>query len=310
MGITVGGAILQAVAQDVFAPLADRSIIMQDNRKQRGLPPERLHAYQQGDYILWKSDSLLLDEGPLTSQLHGPYIVLRQNGNIISAQHCSNGKTYQLHHERCHIFPDNAEIAKEVARQDFPEEHIIVRITAHKGTLEARESLSFYTLFSDDDTAWLPYTEVKDTGALDTYANARICTRVLLLPTTREVEAVARRYSAIDLPTLMGSVRSIDSYSLPGIAEAVYVSYHAFSHEPFHAAALPDLEFREYFLSAKVIKITPRRFDIRFTQLQYTVAWSLHKVVAYVTRYLPPNTVLLDKAMLDDHPQLFAALRA
>ena len=31
MGITVGGAILQAVAQEVFAPLAARSIVMQDN---------------------------------------------------------------------------------------------------------------------------------------------------------------------------------------------------------------------------------------------------------------------------------------
>jgi hypothetical protein len=124
------------------------------------------------------------------------------------------------------------------------------------------------------------------------------------------VEATERRYKTVNLPSLVGTSRSIDGYSLPSIAEVIYVSYHAFSHEPFHAATLPDLQFKEYFLSAKVIKITPRRFDIRFTQLSYTVAWSLHKVVAYVQRHLSPNAVLLDKDMLEAHPQLFAALRA
>ena len=303
-------ASLDAALQALQTTADKFNAFRKNHRKQRGLPSDRLHSYQQGDYILWKSDALLLEEGPLTSRLHGPYRVLSQEGNIITAQHCSNGKTYDLHHERCHIFTDNEDIAKEVARQDFPDQHSIVQITAHKGTLEARESLSFYTMFSDDDQAWLPYTEVKDTVALDTYAKTRTCTRVLLLPTTQDVEATERRYKTVNLPTLVGTLRSIDGYSLPSIAEVIYVSYHAFSHEPFHAATLPDLQFKEYFLSAKVIKITPRRFDIRFTQLSYTVAWSLHKVVAYVQRHLSPNDILLDKDMLEAHPQLFAALRA
>ncbi len=303
-------ASLDAALQALQAASDKHNAFRKNHRKQRGLPPERLHAYQPGDYILWKSDSLLLDEGPLTSQLHGPYLVQSQEANIVTAQHCSNGKTYKLHHERCHIFPDSADIAREVARQDFPDEHIIVSITAHRGTLEARESLSFFVLFSDDDSAWLPYSAVKDTLAMGTYAAARVCTRILLLPTTLAVEATARRYAAIDLRTLMASGRSIDGYLLPSISEAVYVSFHAFADAPFHEAALPDIEFREYFLSAKVIKITPKRFDIRFTSLNYTVAWSLLRVLAYIKRHLSPADVLLDNDQLQAHPQLFAALRA
>ena len=107
----------------------------------------------------------------------------------------------------------------------------------------------------------------------------------------------------------MQAERSVDGYALPSIAEAIYVSYHAFDNEPFHAANLADIEFREYFLYARVLKITPRRFDIRFTQLGYTVAWSLTKVVAYIKRHLSNGDILLDDTTLNAHPQLLAALR-
>ncbi len=62
-----------------------------NHRKLRGQPPQRQHAYSPGDNILWKSDSILPAEKTLTSNLHGPYLVIAQQGNIVEAKHCSTG---------------------------------------------------------------------------------------------------------------------------------------------------------------------------------------------------------------------------
>ena len=280
-----------------------------NHRKQRGLPPARLHAYQPGDFILWKSDAPFLEEGPLTSSLHGPYEVTNQQGNIVTATHCSNGKTYQLHHERCTIFTSDKDIATEMARQDFPEQHIIQSITAHRGILEQRADLLFHTIFADEDTKWLPYLEIRDTSALQIYASSRNCTKLLLLPTKTEVDEQLRQWSTINIPHLMDNEKRIGMYSLPSIGEAIYVSYHAFDDAPFYDANLPDLQFREYFLSAKVIKLTAKRFDIKFTHLNYTVAWNLQKVAAYTKRTLNASDIHIDGEFFTAHPNLLTALR-
>jgi hypothetical protein len=279
-----------------------------NHRKQRGLPPARQHSYQQGDFILWKSDAVFLEEGPLTSQLHGPYEVQQQIGNIITAVHCANGKTYQLHHERCHIFTVDKDIATEIARQDFPTQHIIARITTHRGILSARAALSFFTIFSDDDCAWLPYSEVLDTAALQTYAATKNCTRIFLLPTKDFIDEQAKSWGTINIPQLMQAEKRIEAYSLPNVGEAVYVSYHAFDDRPFFDEGLPDIQFREYFLSAKVLKLTAKRFDINFPHLQYTVAWSLQKVAAYTKRTLTAADIHIDEDFFKMHPNLRAAL--
>jgi hypothetical protein len=100
------------------------------------------HTFAKGDFILWRSPAILRPEGPLTAKLLGPYEVLSQNGNNVEAQHISTGKVTILHHDRCiHITADK-ELAQELARQDYPAQHLLEAITQHRGKLEMRDTHS------------------------------------------------------------------------------------------------------------------------------------------------------------------------
>jgi hypothetical protein len=87
---------------------------------------------------------------------------------------------------RCDSFVTCAYVATELARSDYPTEHILHEITCHRGSLLGRATLQFYAVFMDGDAMWLPWAEVSATAALDRHAQQYASTRLLLSGTAQE----------------------------------------------------------------------------------------------------------------------------
>jgi hypothetical protein len=84
--------------------------------------------------------------GSMSAWYLGPYEVLRQDGYTVAATHLSSGRTSQLHHSRCHICTGSKTVATELARSDFPSEHILHEITSHRGSLLDRTRIDFISV--------------------------------------------------------------------------------------------------------------------------------------------------------------------
>jgi hypothetical protein len=267
------------------------------------------HTFAKGDFILWRSPAILRPEGPLTAKLLGPYEVIQQTGNDVTARHLSTGKEALLHHDRCVIVTANRDLATELARQDFPLEHRIVSITQHKGTLEIRSSLEFLTRFSDDDILWLDYAKVKDTVALDTYARSRQCTRWALLKSMEELATLRADARSYHLPDMVGRHLDWNGWRVPALRELIYISVAAFTNNSaIQAADLIGSDDTEYVLSAHITAVSAKRIDVRFTDLPLLVSWSLDRCATYINRSMEPHQILLDGEILATRPKLHASL--
>jgi hypothetical protein len=117
-----------------------------EQRKAKGALPEARHNYQKGDFVLWRSDAILRPHGSLTAWYLGPYEVTHQQANSVHAVHCSSGKEAILHHDRLVLCTTNKQLAIELARQDFPEEHLLLMLHTHKGDLTDASSLTFLAI--------------------------------------------------------------------------------------------------------------------------------------------------------------------
>jgi hypothetical protein len=271
--------------------------------RRRAQGSEQQHTFATGDYILWRSPAILRPEGPLTAQLLGPYEIINQVGNKITAKHMSTGKEATLHHDRCIYVTVEKELAQELARQDYPAHHSITSITQHKGDLSARNSLEFLTRFADDDILWLPYTEVADTTALHTYVLSRQCTRFYLLPSTEELATLRADARSYQLPQIVGRHHKWNDWTIPALGELLYVSAYAFNYSLIDAD-LPGSDDTEYVLEAHLIQATAKRLDIKFCALPLTVSWPLDRCAAYVARSKEHYQIALDRELLSSHPAL------
>jgi hypothetical protein len=225
--------------------------------------------------------------------------VLRQDKYTVTARHLATGKESALHHSRCHLCTTTREIAIELSRQDFPEEHTLTRILAHKGSLLDRSSLSFEALFADGEVQWLNWSAVQNTAALHSYSQLFQSTRILL---AEDLPSIRARLAAPDLT----ASRLAENIAIPAVNDTIYVSLFAFPAASEMTAALSDME---HCLLAKVVKITRKRIDLTFEVIPgLTVAWSLLQYAAFCTPGPNPSQRVLDLALLRTHADLQAAL--
>jgi hypothetical protein len=280
---------------------------MKAQRAGRGAAPSERHMYQKGDFVFWRSDAILRPQGALTSWFLGPYEVLAQEQNSVRVIHLSSGKESILHHDRLTPCTTHRELAIELARQDFPNEHRIREIAAHKGDLLQRSSLSFEVVYEDGERVWKPYAEVRQTAALTLYAQEKQCTRILL---AEDVDSTKRRYAALHIPSLVDRGSSHEGHCLPRMHEIFYVSILAFARsDALQRFSLP--EDNEYVLQASVVKVSKKRIDITFTYLEgLKVSWPLHTFIAFCHPLIRGNQRHLDLRVLRALPGLAVALGA
>lgn len=263
--------------QTMLAASSRVQVIQKEHRRNKGAPPHERHMYQPGDYILWRSDSPFRPNAALTSKLVGPFRVMQQTDNIITCTHLSSGRQSLLHHDRCTLLTANESIALSLARQDYPEEEIIVAILQHRGPLEQRQQTQFLVQFSTGLDTWMPYDSVRDTKALEEYGMSKICTRLLLLPSSEEVATWKRaqsKFSCVDL---------LDSGRIYPISSVVYISSHIFTdNDAFDTAGFTHQHNREYILDAKIIRVTPKHIEISIPLFDMTIALQWYKYQSYV----------------------------
>lgn len=280
---------------------------MKSQRVGKGASPSERHLYQKGDFVFWRSDAILRPQGSLTSWLLGPYEVVAQEGNTVHVLHLSSGKESTVHHDRLTPCTTNRELAIELARQDFPNEHRLREIASHNGDLLQRSSLSFEVVYEDGERIWKPYTDVSRTSAIAQYVQRFQCTSILL---AEDADAVKRRYAALDIPNLLDRGSSYEGHCLPRLHEIFYVSILAFARSGvLQQFTLPD--DNEYVLQASVVHVSKKRIDLTFTYLEgLKVSWSLHTFVAFCYPLIRGSQRHLDAQVLDAFPGLAVALGA
>ena len=276
-----------------------------EQRKAKGALPEARHNYQKGDFVLWRSDAILRPHGSLTAWYLGPYEVTHQQANSVHAVHCSSGKEAILHHDRLVLCTTNKQLAIELARQDFPEEHLLLMLHTHKGDLTDVSSLTFLAIFADGDRRWLTYAEVRNTEVLASYARRFQCTQLLLRNDIAELRA---RWAQEDILILLRNGSSFEGHCLPRDGEVMWVSLFAFGRSSFlNDIVLPD--DKEYVLQSTVTKITKRRIELTFTHLQgLKVGWSLLHFLAFANPIINGSQSHLDAQLIASYPGLAQAL--
>jgi hypothetical protein len=280
---------------------------MKLQRVGKGASPSERHLYQKGDFVFWRSDAILRPQGSLTSWLLGPYEVINQEGNTVRVQHLSSGKESTVHHDRLTPCTTNRELAIELARQDFPDQHRVREIASHKGDLLQKSSLSFEVIYEDGERIWKSYAEVNRTSALAQYAQRFQCTNILL---AEDADTVKRRYATLDIPNLLDRGSSFEGHCLPRMNEIFYVTIHAFARsEALEQFTLPD--DNEYVLQASVVQVSKKRIDLTFQNLEgLKVSWALHTFVAFCYPLIRGSQRHLDAQVMDAFPGLAIALGA
>jgi len=266
--------------------------LMKNSRMRKGLDRNQEHKFIAGDFILWRSDNNFRPGGGLTAKLLGPFKVVSQNNNIIIATHLSSGRPCELHHDRCILATSNETLARELARQDYPEEEIIHSITQHRGSVDTKQTTTYRTVYNTGHVAWLPYVDVCNTVAFSDYANSKRCTRIPLLSTVEVLRRLKREASSHEIPTLsrLGEI--------PPVGAIVYISTHILTTDDIDVADLPYQDTTEYVMKGKVAAIHRKRIDINIPLLQVTLAMTLFRYRCYVQEHTEENQEILTESIL------------
>ena len=126
-------------------------------RLSRNPPPERRNEYQAGDLVLVLHNPHTFRDNKLHLRYDGPYNVISQYKNDLTVESLIDGRARKVHVENCKLFLGSHEEAFRVAQLDH-DQHLIDRITAYRGDVWLRTSLSFEVLFADGSTHWVPWS--------------------------------------------------------------------------------------------------------------------------------------------------------
>lgn len=185
------GAMLQLSAwaadmimqQHTIFELAKR---IQDEKDEAHMSSQRpnVTTYEVGSYVLASyhaTDGVVRHRGPpnkLLPYLRGPFKVVAYDRDEYTIRSLITHKDEQIHIKelRKFIHEGDEQELYSVALRDHQDRFFIDKILEHNDMLQNRRDLKFkvhWTGYEADEDSWVPYSELRDTGALHKYLLAQ-----------------------------------------------------------------------------------------------------------------------------------------
>eukprot|EP01031_Cornospumella_fuschlensis_P027063 gene27063-32700_t len=116
------------------------------------------NTYAPGDFVLFQLDPTKPRPTKLSPKYLGPYQVINQDKNDVSARHVNLGDVRTMHVERLKPFYGSLADAQEMAMLD-QDQYLITSILAYRGDPDQRTSTQFEVEFADGSILWLPWSQ-------------------------------------------------------------------------------------------------------------------------------------------------------
>lgn len=162
-GATMSDAWLQSLNQNLAVIRARTDEFQQQliaERTRNNPPVELQNQYVAGDFVLYDNlyDKCRRRSEKLQNRYKGPYEVISQEKDEVTARHCAMGFVAKMIVERLTLFNGTAEDARRIAMEDA-DQFEVDRILAYKGNVDERSKLEFEVRFKDGDIVWKKYDQ-------------------------------------------------------------------------------------------------------------------------------------------------------
>jgi hypothetical protein len=188
--------------------------------------PELQNVYQPGDFVLFAPSSQL-PKSKLTPHYLGPYVVIGQTKNDVTARHLSSGIVSVLHVERLKRFYGDMDQAKS-ANVDY-DQHEVDTILGYTGDPTNRSSMEFEILFRAGDSLWKKYCrDIYDTTYFEDFCRSHPELSPLLTTKAIHLKDMARINKS---PIVEVKPNDIAYMNLRFYGYEKYKSFHLPNHE-------------------------------------------------------------------------------
>ena len=261
-------------------------------------PAHLSNQYQPGDYVM-KLRNLPLNNNKLQRlKYYGPLKVIKQEGNGVTAEHCSTKKIDVIPVERLVIFDNSRNEALKVAQLD-EDEYLVVKITGYKGNPMKRKTMKFLTLFEDEEEAiWIDYSsDISMNSTFQDYCKSIKCLEVLLM---KSIEA--KKFKS-----------DIDKMNITSVkpGDTVYVDLRVYSLDDdgswYDSLKLPSAYTKKYVMKGIYSNFLKDRtiITIKIPIFNDIFSWNTSSVLWYGTDdVFKDDMVLVDRDLLIRYPQI------
>jgi hypothetical protein len=214
--------------------LRARSKEFQDNlvrERTKRNDPDKQNMYQKGDFVLYKPRQSI-KPSRFAPKYEGPYEVINQTKNDVSARHVNLGITRSFFVEDLKIFHGTKEEAQRMAILD-QEQYEINVFKAYRGDPHTRTTMEFLVAFQDGSEVWLPWSEdLFNTVQYELYCRSRPELFQLIFKINLARQAVA--------------VLNKTPIDHRWVGKVVYVDLRCYGATWYSNLTLPDKDFRFY----------------------------------------------------------------
>jgi hypothetical protein len=193
--------------------------------------PEKQNVYQKGDFVLYKPRQSI-KPSRFTPKYEGPYEVISQTKNDVSARHVNLGITKGFFVEDLKIFHGTKQEAQRMAILD-QDQYEIETFRAYRGDPHTRTTMEFLVVFKDGSEVWLPWSEdLFNTVQYELYCRSRPELFQLIFKANLARQAV-----------MVLNKSPIDHR---WVGKDVYVDLRCYGATWYASLTLPDKDFRMY----------------------------------------------------------------
>jgi phospholipid-translocating ATPase len=243
--------------------------------------PTTQNIFQAGDYVLLQHDSSTPRSSKLSPAYMGPYVVISQQKNDVTARHMSSGIVKVLHVELLKRFYGTEAEAKEAANID-QDQYEVECIIGYRGEPEKRSTMQFGLLFKAGDTVWKYYCkDISDTQYFETFCEARPELKRLLT-----TEAIAKaKTSAINKIPISDSLANASSF----------MNLRIYGYEKYSKLGLEDHDCRIYLVAITFGSVNAKKTRIWISDKKFKKKFQVDH--ATIIHYCAYDSVQQEKGM-------------
>ena len=261
------------------------------------------NIYQPNDYVLHLFSTSNDLPFKLSPKFSGPFIVISQHGNDVTCKNLITDSIKMFHVSRLKLFVGTFTQAYSCAMRDN-NQYTIKSIKAYRGNPLIRSSMLFHVLFDDDSLVWKNWNyDLFNTIPYEIYCRSLPQLHPLL--TTVSI-------SAIEIKRIKNTVISLVA---PG--DIVYVDLRSYGFDWYSTLNLPDSDYSNYVVQLtytswynskhlKINGIVPI-FNEDFSNSAALSADFVH-YWGHKKNFDSSNMILIDKHLLNKHPQMMSTL--
>jgi hypothetical protein len=224
----------------------------------------------------------------------GPYEVIAQRHNDVSARHLSSGAVKTLHVDRLKAFFGDRDQAVSLARLDY-DQHLVKCISGFIGDPLKRSTCEFEVTFLDGEVWWSRWSpDITSTQAFQLFCEATPFLRILLMDTK-----VANQYLAMLRKKPITAVRPRSKAFLDlRFWPSWFFSFDKIL-DVYHQVYMVPIVYGDFFGPGE------RKISVFAPFLSTKMVFDNYLVVVYgsVTT-LPDSAILVDEAFITRYPAL------